>query len=88
MNNLRFTTAINPGEAKVPRNDGLATPNEPGEDCSAAGPYDGPAPGGQSHDLNGDGAFNILDYACDNRVQVEHAEGRGPGRACSSPRTS
>ncbi len=78
MNNLRFTTALNPGEAKEPRNDGLTTPNEPGEDCTPAGPYDGPEPGGPSHDLNGDGAFNILDYACDNRVQVNTPDGVGP----------
>ncbi len=57
MRNLRFTTAINPGEAEVPRNDGLATPNVPGEDCSGAGPYDGPGPSGPSHDLNGDGVL-------------------------------
>jgi hypothetical protein len=78
MQNVRLKTAINPGEARMPRNDALATPNEPGEDCSGTGPYDGPAPGGPSHDLNGDGVFNILDYACDNRVQVNSPNGVGP----------
>ncbi|MEA2526977.1 MAG: hypothetical protein QOF73_4204 [Thermomicrobiales bacterium] len=78
MRNVRFKTALNPGEAKLPRNDGLATPNEPGEDCSPTGPYDGPQPGGPSHDLNGDGLFNILDYACDNRVLVDTPSGVGP----------
>ena len=78
MRNLRFTTALNPGEAKMPRNDALATPNEPGQDCSGTGPYDGPAPGGPSHDLNGDGAFNLLDYSCDNRVLVNTPKGVGP----------
>ncbi|MDQ3728087.1 MAG: S8 family serine peptidase [Actinomycetota bacterium] len=78
MQNLRFKTVLNPGEAKMPRNDGLATPNEPGQDCSAAGPYDGPAPDGPSHDLNGDGVFNVLDYSCDRRVLVNTPKGVGP----------
>jgi len=78
MQNLRFTTAINPGEAKVPRNHGLVPPNEPGEDCSAAGPYDGPATDGPKHDLNGDGVFNLLDYSCDERVLVDTPKGVGP----------
>ena len=78
MNNVRFKTALNPGEAKLPQNDGLATPNEPGEDCSASGPYDGPEPGGPSHDLNGDGVFNLRDYACDSRVLVNTPKGVGP----------
>ena len=73
MNNLRFKTWINPGETPAPRNDGLATPNEPGEDCSPAGPYDG-----TGDDLNGDGVFNLLDYACDNRVAVDPPLGVGP----------
>jgi hypothetical protein len=73
MRNLRFKTWINPGEAPAPRNDGLATPNEPGEDCTAAGPYDG-----SGHDLNSDGVFNLLDYACDDRVAVDPALGVGP----------
>src|SRR3712207_1180015 len=39
MIDLRFKTRISRGETPVPRNDGLGAPNEPGEDCSANGPY-------------------------------------------------
>ena len=45
MNDLRMKTRISTGEAPKPRNDGLATPNEPGEDCGGAGPYTTPATG-------------------------------------------
>ena len=78
MRNLRLTTAINPGEAKQPRNDGLSPANEPGEDCSPSGPYQGSPAGGDPHDLNADGVFNLLDYACDDRVQVDTPKGVGP----------
>jgi len=74
MNDLRFKTRVNRGEVPRPRNDGLTTPNERGEDCSGTGPYDAPA----GFDLNGDGVFNILDYACDNRVDPAPALGVGP----------
>ncbi len=77
MNDLRFKTRINRGEAPAPQNDGLATPNEPGEDCGAGGPYHSAAQGG--YDLNGDGVFNLRDYACDARVQRDPANGVNPG---------
>ncbi|MGH2953290.1 MAG: S8 family serine peptidase, partial [Solirubrobacterales bacterium] len=67
MQNLRFKTHLNRGELPQPQND-LATPNEPGEDCSAAGPYQGPG-----YDLNGDGVFNLLDYSCDSRTPPDPA---------------
>ena len=74
MSDLRKKTRISTGEAPKPRNDGLATPNESGEDCSGSGPY--------SHagewDLNGDGVFNLIDYSCDDRVQADTAKGVGP----------
>jgi len=74
MSDLRKKTRISTGEAPKPRNDGLATANEPGEDCSGSGPY--------SHagewDLNGDGVFNLIDYSCDDRVQADTPKGVGP----------
>ena len=74
MSDLRRKTRISTGEVPKPRNDGLATPNEAGEDCSGAGPY--------SHDgdwdLNGDGVFNLIDYSCDDRVQTDSPNGVGP----------
>src|SRR5918997_5133653 len=63
MIDLRFKTRINRGETPVPRNDGLGAPNEPGEDCSAAGPYAAAGAGLGGYDLNHDGVFSILDYA-------------------------
>ncbi len=74
MSDVRFKTRISKGEAKVPENDGLATPHVDGEDCSPSGPYthDG------NWDLNGDGVFNLLDYSCDDRVQTDTPHGAGP----------
>jgi len=74
MRNLRFTTHLNRGELPEPRNDGLAAPNEPGQDCTPAGPYDE-----AGHDLNGDGVFNLLDYACDDRVPPAPPGNVNPG---------
>jgi Ca2+-binding RTX toxin-like protein len=73
MEDIRFKTRLSRAELPQPRNDGLATPNEPGQDCSGAGPYDG-----TGYDLNGDAVFNLLDYSCDNRVQVDSPNGVGP----------
>ena len=74
MNDLRMKTRISTGEAPKPENDGLATPNEPGEDCSGAGPYDNAG----DWDLNGDGVFNLRDYSCDGSVQADTPKGVGP----------
>ena len=74
MSDLRKKTRISTGEAPKPRNDGLATPNEPGEDCSGSGPYTHAG----EWDLNGDGVFNLIDYSCDDRVQADTPKGVGP----------
>jgi len=74
MTDLREKTRINQGEVPKPRNDNLASPNEAGEDCSGAGPYDNAG----NWDLNGDGVFNLIDYSCDNRVQTDSPNGVGP----------
>ncbi|HEV2814452.1 MAG TPA: S8 family serine peptidase, partial [Solirubrobacteraceae bacterium] len=53
--------------------------NEPAPSCAAyrtalaAG-----GTGGDRYDLNGDGVFNVLDYACDERVDPAPARGVGP----------
>ena len=78
MNDLRFKTRVSRGETPVPRNDNLATPNEPGENCTPAGPYDEATAGLEGYDLNSDGVFNILDFACDDRVDPDPALGVGP----------
>lgn len=74
MADLRKKTRLNQGEVPKPRNDGLATPNEPGADCSGGGPFTNAG----AWDLNGDGAFNVIDYACDDRVDQDTPKGVGP----------
>ena len=74
MSDLRKKTRLNEGELPKPRNDALASPNEPGENCSGAGPYVNSG----DYDLNADGVFNIVDYACDDRVQRDTPKGVGP----------
>ncbi len=74
MADLRKKTRLNRGELPKPRNDGLATANEPGADCSGAGPYTNAG----AWDLNGDGVFNLIDYGCDGRVERDTAKGVGP----------
>jgi hypothetical protein len=65
---LRDKVWLNQGELPAPRHD-LSTSLVTGEDCSkyqdaAGGDYN---PHG-NYDVNGDGVFNVLDYACDSRV--------------------
>jgi len=74
MNDLRRKARISRGEVPKPRNDGLASPNESGEDCGSGGPY----VNGGEWDLNGDGVFDLIDYACDDRVQTDTPKGVGP----------
>ena len=74
MTDLRKKTRLSKGELPKPRNDGLGTPNEPGADCSGGGPFTHAG----DWDLNGDAVFNVIDYACDNRVQRDTPKGVGP----------
>jgi len=74
MGDLRMKTRISTGEAPKPRNGGLATAHEAGEDCSGAGPYTHAG----EWDLNGDGVFNLRDYSCDDRVSTDTPKGVGP----------
>ena len=59
MTDLRAKVRINRGELPVPRHD-LTTPLAAGQDCSKFT---------NDYDANGDGVFNVLDYACDSRVR-------------------
>ncbi len=74
MTDLRAKTRVSTGEAPKPRNDGLATANEAGEDCGGGGPYTNSG----DWDLNGDGVFNLIDYSCDDRVRADSPDGVGP----------
>ncbi len=85
MSDLRDKIHLNQGELPAPRHD-LATSLVAGEDCSK---YRG-ATGGDynphgNYDVNDDGVFNVLDYACDSRVAAvvlggspRHALRHGP----------
>jgi hypothetical protein len=73
---VRDKVHLNQGELPVPRHD-LGTSLDPGQDCATFGN----ATGGDynphgDYDVNGDGVFNVLDYACDSRVA---AVVNGPG---------
>ena len=68
MNDLRAKVRLNQGELPAPRHD-LATPLVEGVRCAAFRA----ATGGDfnrrgNYDINRDGVFNLLDYACDSRV--------------------
>ena len=61
MEDLRRKVHINRGELPTPRHDLATAISDPGQnDCST---YTG------TYDANGDGVFNIDDYACDCRVK-------------------
>jgi hypothetical protein len=64
---LRKRIALNRGELPVPNHDGPAL--DPSANC---GTY------GSGYDANGDGAFNVLDYACDSRVSITDSRRHGP----------
>ena len=75
MEDVRRKTRISRGETPAPRADrGKAT--EPGVDCdtfTARGRRD-------RRDLDGNGVFNLIDYACDARVSPDPPRGVGPKR--------
>ena len=85
MTDLRDKVHLNQGELPAPRHN-LLSALVPGVDCSK---YSG-ATGGDynprgNYDVNGDGVFNVLDYACDPRVAAivgggspRHALRHGP----------
>jgi hypothetical protein len=72
MSDLRLKVRLNPGELPVPLHDLGTAISDPGtNDCSTFT---------ANHDANGDGVFNIDDYACDSRVaQVLNSDPRRAG---------
>ena len=78
MRDIREKTRISRGEAPPP-NAARSTPLEPGVDCGAyAAALAAGGTGGDAYDLDGNGVFNLLDYACDARVDRDPARGVGP----------
>ena len=65
MNDVRFKVHLNKGELPVP-NHAAPTPLVPGTDCST---YK------NQYDANGDGVFNLRDYACDSRIPAATSNG-------------
>ncbi|HEU4979227.1 MAG TPA: FG-GAP-like repeat-containing protein [Solirubrobacteraceae bacterium] len=63
MLNVRKKIWLNKGELPVPNHDRTEA-LEPGVDCST---YK------DQYDANGDGVFNVIDYACDTRVEKSGA---------------
>jgi len=91
MTALRKKVRLNAGELPAPNHNRLGTALEPGVSCgggayhdATAGDYNAkggtpastttPAP----YDVNHDGVFNVLDYACDDRVSVSDPRRHGP----------
>src|SRR4051794_19961508 len=72
LNDVRLHVRLNKGETPVPVDDRASSTDDLVPDCGALA-----ARAGQ-RDLNGDGVFNILDYACDSRVAPDPAHGVGP----------
>jgi uncharacterized repeat protein (TIGR01451 family) len=67
MNDLRFKIRINRGELPTPNHDGPALVS--GTNCAS---YT------NSDDANGDGVFNLRDFACDSRVSLSDPRRAGP----------
>ena len=80
MNDLRFKTRINRGEVPLPRTT-TARRRRRRASTDCAGYTD-------AYDGNGDGVFNLRDYACDSRVNVTDPRRRRPGRDADARRTS
>jgi len=79
MQDVRLTTRIAKGETPLPRVDRTAS-TDPAVSC--AGLTAG------ERDVNDDGVFNVLDYACDSRVDPDPPKGVGPtldGKALLDP---
>ncbi len=72
MNNLRFKTWLNRGELPEPNR--LRGTSLTGGGC----PGHGGSPG--VYDVNGDGVFNLADYACDDRVSINPPNNVNPGQ--------
>src|SRR5437763_12116466 len=69
MNDLRLKVHLNRGELPLP-NAGRATPLDGSKPCAQ---FDT-----SKYDANGDGVFNVDDYACDSRVNLSDPRRAGP----------
>ena len=72
MIDLRRKTRISRGEAKVPNKLRGGSPLEPLPGSMTCDDFVA------AFDANGDGVFNVSDYACDSRVEIAPAKGVGP----------
>ena len=72
MRDLREKTRLSRGELPQPRV-GRAQSLEDGVDCGSYRPPGAAGPGEDPYDVNEDGVFNVLDYACDGRVERDPA---------------
>ena len=72
LNDVRLKTRLSTGETPLPRADRATSTDALVPDCAPLRAREG------RRDLNGDGVFNILDYACDSRVDPAPAGGVGP----------
>ena len=72
VNDIRLKTKLNQGELPTPLDDRTTSTDPLVPDCAALKGNVG------KYDLNGDGVFNILDYACDSRVNPNPPNGVGP----------
>jgi hypothetical protein len=72
LNDVRLKTRLSRGETPLPRADRAGSTDSLVPDCAALRAREG------ERDLNGDGVFNILDYACDSRVDPAPPNGVGP----------
>src|SRR3954447_11086389 len=68
---IRLKTKLNAGELPLPSADRATSTDPLVPDCAALRAREG------RRDLNGDGVYNILDYACDSRVDPAPAKGVG-----------
>ena len=68
MNDVRFKIHLNRGELPVP-NHAATKPLVSGVNCST---YK------DQYDANGDGVFNLRDYACDSRINIDDPRRVGP----------
>jgi hypothetical protein len=68
---VRLKIRLNKGELPKPRADRATSTDPLVPDCAALASRAG------EWDLNGDGVFNVVDYACDSRVDPSPAHGMG-----------
>src|SRR4051794_18243668 len=68
---VRFKIRLNAGELPLPRADRAKATDPLISNCAALAARAG------KRDINGDGVFNVLDYACDSRVNPDPPNGVG-----------